>query len=341
MKIEPAFDPKADSPLSDDALRAKKERYKRFDAGNVVRKIARESLGVALKRVEPIGVGANAFDHLVFRLLTDDKRVLVCRINADVLVAEHFPTEAALYRKWRAAGIPSPEIYNVTLREKPEGLDHMVLESVGTSDLEKHLVQHPEDAIEYARASGAFLSRFHTVPVLGFGMLTLKEGSLEGSHRTWREALQVRAEETLTYLTKHKILSVEHAEKIRSALARHQELLELPHGVTLHGDYHNANIIIDSAKRTVVAAVDLSQAKAGDPLYDIAFYGTYVPSETFAAFCEGYFSHAKKPADFEKKLAIYQLRIYLSKVKLRKRFGYDDRIPAALSGIERVLSVLS
>ncbi len=335
------FDPKADSPLSDSVLREKKERYARFDTESVVTRITQESLGVGVKKIEPLGTGANAFDHLVFRLHTDDGRVMVCRINADALVAEDFPIEAELYSAWRAAGVPSPEVYNVTMRDKADGLDYMLLESVGAGDLEKHLIQHPEDAIEYARASGAFLAHLHTVSVPGFGMLALRKGLLQGSHATWREAIQVRLEETLAYLVRHQLLSPEQEETVRAAVARNDALLDLDQSVTLHGDYHNANIIIDEAREGIAAAIDLSQAKAGDPLYDLAFYSTYVSPETFKVFCEGYFPQADRPKDFEKKLALYQLRIYLSKAKLRKRFGYENRIPAAIEGVVHALKQLA
>jgi len=341
MAHDLVFDPKADSPLSDEALKAKKERYARFDADAAPERIAREALGAGVKKREPLGVGANAFDHLVYRLHMDDGRTIICRINADAIIAEDFPIEAMLYGAWRAAGVPSPEVYNVTLRDTPAGIDYMLLESVGTSDLEKHLAQHPEDAIEYARASGAFLARLHTAPASGFGMLKLQDGSLQGSHETWKEAILVRMEETLAYLMHHQILSSEQTDTIRSAMVQNDGLLMLSRGVTLHGDYHNANILIDDNHKEIAAAVDLSQAKSGDPIYDIAFYGTYVSAELFSAFCGGYFASARRPEDFEKKVALYQLRIYLSKAKLRKRFGYDERIPAALSGIERALGVLS
>lgn len=337
---EPVFDPKADSPLSDDALKAKKERYAHFDVESNVACITQESLGVAVERIEPLGVGANAFDHLVYRLHTTDGRVLVCRINTDSLVAEHFPIETALYDAWRAAGIPSPEVYGVALRNIADGLDYMLLENVGTSDLEKHLVQHPEDTIEYARTSGAFLARLHTVPVPGFGMLTLREDSLQGSQVTWREFLHTRLDETLAYVAHHHLLSEEQIEEVRSTMIRNDALLDLDQGVTLHGDYHNANIIIDEERKEVVAAVDLTQAKAGDPIFDLAFYSTYVSPETFTTFCEGYFPAGDRPDDFEKKLALYQLRIQLSKIKLRKRFGYEARIPLAVEGVMRALQTL-
>ncbi|TSC70514.1 MAG: putative homoserine kinase type II (protein kinase fold) [Parcubacteria group bacterium Gr01-1014_49] len=337
---EPIFDPKADSPLSDEDLGKKKERYELFDAEAELARIARELLGTTLKNFEPLGTGANAFDHLVFRLDTADGRAIVCRINTDALVAKHFPVETALYRAWRAAGIPSPDVYAVVMRDKPDGLDYMLLEHVGTTDLEKHLVYHPEEREGYARKTGEFLAGFHTVSVPGFGMLALDNGSLRGEQETWRDALLIRFEENLAYLLERELLSASQAEAARRAMAANAVLLDDKPGVTLHGDYHNANIIIDEARGKPVAAVDLSQARAGDPVFDMAFYGTYVPPEIFAVFCDGYFSRVGEPNDFERKLALYQLRIYLGKAKLRKRFGYEERIPAAIEGMERCLRQL-
>lgn len=338
--IDPIFDPKADSWLSDEALRSKRNRYVNFDAKTVIARIAKESLRANIIRIEPLGVGANAFDHLVFRAHTDKGLKVVFRLNTDAAIAEDFLIEKALYNTWYKAGIPSPEIFDVALRKKKDDPDYMLLEHVGTTDVEKHLKQYPQNEESYARASGAFLKHIHTIPVKGFGMLTLEGKELRGGHTTWREAIYVCLEETLTYLLKHKLISSKQEKEIRHAFEKNDELLTLKSGLTLHGDYHNGNIMIDEGINEVVAAIDLSQAKSGDPIYDIAFYGTYVSPKTLDAFCEGYFDQLTKPNDFEKKLALYQLRIYLSKAKLRKRFGYTERIPAAIEGIIRSLKQL-
>ena len=336
----PLFDPKADSPLSDEALQKKQDRYAHFDAATVLPRIARESFGAAIVQVDPLGTGANAFDHLVFRLHTDDGRRVVCRINTDTLVAKYFPVETALYNAWRAVGIPSPAVYAVSLRKTPNDIDYMLLESVGATDLEKYIKVHPEEEMELARAAGAFLARLHSLPVQGFGILGFHHDSLTGQQSSWPQALLIRLDETIAYLLDHNIISRSDAEASRAMFTRHEGLLALAQATALHGDYHDANILLDETSKEVVAAIDLSQAKAGDPLYDIAFYGTYVTAEKFNSFCSGYFAKSVTPPELELKVALYQLRIYLSKAKLRKRFGYTDRIPAAIHGVERSLATL-
>ena len=337
----PLFDPKADSPLSDEALREKRDRYAHFNAETVLPRIVWDTLAATVCGVESLGTGANAFDHLVFRVQTNDGRRVVCRINADPLVATHFPIETALYHAWRSAGIPSPEVYSVVLRKEPGDIDYMLLECVGATDLEKHTKAHPENVYILAHAAGAFLARLHTIPVPGFGMLEYNHGALRGKQPSWREAVLLRLEETLSYLLQHKIISTDKAETITGLFKRHAKHLEFANGVALHGDYHDANILLNENATTVVAAIDLSQAKAGDPLYDIAFYGTYATAEKFKSFCNGYFANTTLPPEVNVKVALYQLRIYLSKAKLRKRFGYDDRIQSAINGINTCITTLS
>lgn len=337
---DPIFDPKSDSPLSDEALRSKRDRYAHFEAKNVVARIAKKSLKAGISRVEPLGMGANAFDHLVFRAHTDKGLKVVFRLNTDSLIAEEFLTEAMLYDTWHKAGIPSPEVYDVTLRNGSDDFDYILLEHVGTHDVEEYLRHYPHNRSRYAYESGKFLKRLHTVPLEGFGMLVIRDGVLKGVQKTWREALHTRLEETLKYLVYHNLLTSKQEKEIRRAFVENEELLVLENGVTLHGDYHNANIMIDEVSGKVVSAIDISQAKAGDPIYDIAFYGTYVSPEIFGSFCEGYFDHGHPSKNFERKLALYQLRIYLSKAKLRKRFGYEERIGQAIEGILQSLKKL-
>jgi aminoglycoside phosphotransferase (APT) family kinase protein len=175
----------------------------------------------------------------------------------------------------------------------------------------------------------------------GFGTLVLRSGVLRGIQTTWKEAICTRLEETVTYLVEHQLLTVKEGRDVSDAFGRHERLLDIEDGVILHGDYHNANIMIDEIGRKVVAAIDLSQAKSGDPIFDLAFYGTYVSDEIFDSFCGGYFGCSRRPSDFDKKLALYQLRIYLSKAKLRKRFGYNERIGSAIKGVLESLKKLT
>lgn len=336
MSGVPVFDPKADSTLSDEELASLKERYASFNAAEEIPRIVQETFGTLVLSWQSLEESANAFDHLVYAadIEQEGRRLpLVVRINAARMPDEMLPIETEIYGLLGAQGIAAPTVYASKLRASDRTYDYMVMKRIGSTSLESLLAKDASLDKEYARKAGAYLAQLHTIPLPGFGMIG--EG-LHGVHDTWSEALRIRLPETLAYLVEQQLLSEDVCHTIEH-LFTHEEP-SLARGVLLHGDFHPANIIIDEPNRKIAGAVDLSQAKVGDPLFDIAFYATYVSEERLSAFLEGY---GRTPTDEDQDLlALYSLRIYLSKAKLRKRFGYEERIPAALAGIERALGVL-
>jgi aminoglycoside phosphotransferase len=334
------FDPKADSLLPDAELREKKDRYAKFDASLELPWIVNHVFSQSIKSFEALGSGTNAFDHIVFRVLLIDGRSIICRLNTDSIPAHHFLTESALYIAWKKEGIPSPEVYATSLRaEKP--YDYMVLQDLGTHDLEHYSIEHGSENARYSFAAGEFLATLHTCHAKGFGALTLLESNLSGAYSSWEQSLYAQLPETLEYLQHSNLVAQDVGTEILETLRRHSDMFDLSDGVILHGDYHDANILIDAPAARVVAAIDLTQAKVGDPVFDIAFYSTYVVQEKLDAFIKGYVSVAGPIPNLEKKMALYRLRIYLSKAKLRSRFGYTERVPAAITGIKNSLVQLN
>ena len=336
------FDPKADSPLSDEELRNKKDRYESFKADIEIDRITRSVFGADASSVKVFGNTTNALDHLVYEVHVQGQPALVYRIATGSTPAHHLATEEHLYALWRTRGIPVPEVFATHIRDREFSYDWMVMEKVGTESLEQHLHNNPADDEYYAREAGRYLAAIHRIELPGFGHLSLAPdgNKLAGSESSWSAAVYIRLEDTIDYLISCGIVGDRVADEIRNAFRRNADALVLERGMSLHGDYHDANIIIDSGMRTVAAAIDLSQAKAGDPVFDIAFYSTYYSPEKLGRFLEGYRSVTPTPPDAERRISLYALRIHLSKAKLRKRFGYDERIPAARAGIERALRVL-
>lgn len=336
------FDPKADSPLSDDELRGKKQRYDHFNTDVEIDRITRQVFGTGASRAEVLGNTANTFDHLVYEVHVQGQPVLVYRIATGSRPAHYLATEERLYALWRERGIPTPVIFATHMRDHEFSYDWMVMQKVGTESLEYHLHDHPTDDDSYAREAGRFLAAIHRIELPGFGHLSLTPDGRDivGVQSSWSEAIHVRLEDTIGYLISCDIVGIRLADEIREAFRRNADMLVLKDGVSLHGDYHDANIIIDAGTHTAVAAVDLSQAKVGDPVFDIAFYSTYYAPEKLDHFLAGYRSVTPALPDIQKKIALYALRIHLSKAKLRKRFGYDERIPAAQTGIKHALRVL-
>ena len=336
MSEAPVFDPKADSLLSDKELAGLKARYTSFNAGEEIPNIVRETFGTPPLSWRPLEESANAFDHLVYAVDIEQggmRLPLVVRINAARMPDEMFKVETEIYNLLTAQDIPAPIVHAARLRAGSRTYDYMVMERIGSTSLESLLAKDGSLDQEYACKAGAYLKQIHTIPLQGFGMI---EAGLRGVHATWTEALRIRLPETLAYLVEQQLLSEAASSTIERIFMQEEPMLA--GGVLLHGDFHPANIIIDESDRKIAGAIDLSQAKVGDPLFDIAFYATYASEERLAAFLEGY-DRAFTDED-RRRLARYSLRIYLSKAKLRKRFGYEERIPAALEGIERALRVL-
>lgn len=334
------FDPKADSALSFKELQEKKDRYGRFDAAKEIPRITENFFGVKPKSFSILEGTENMIDHLIYvaTIEIDEKEEeVILRINADSQSNPYIHVEEALFKTWSEKGIASPKIFSATTREQ-SGLEYdvMVMQRVGTMNLEEHLSKHPEQAAEWAKKSGMFLASIHQVEAPGFGHLdssAAKEGHLEGLEPTWKDAVLTRTTETLEFLVTEGFLSEEEKKQIEELLDEYKDLLNIEKGVTLHGDFHNANIVIDDKKNEIASAVDLSQTKIGDPIFDLAFYATYYDGDNLEAFLNGYFGGTHRPADFDKKMVLYDLRIQMSKAKLRKRFGYDAKIQRAIERI--------
>src|SRR3989344_2215927 len=346
-KEEDIFDPKAYSSLSDSELKNKQDRYREFNADQEINKITQRVFGTDPTHFAVAGNTANAFDHVVFevRVTVDgQERSLVYRIAASTDPALDLELEKMLHALWGENGIPSPRIYAAEPRGEDFPYGFMVMDKVGTGSLEARLAEQPSEGNHYAREAGKFLSTLHKIKLPRFGSLSLRQaqnGTLTGVAHSWGEALRVRLDETTEYLVTHGIIDNETVVAVYDAFDRGEHLLDLAQGMLLHGDYHDANILIDEETRSIAGAIDLSQPKIGDPLFDVAFYATYYPQEKVNHFLEGYFLDTARPDDMARKISLYQLRIYMSKAKLRKRFGYEDRIPAAVVGIQRSLKFLT
>lgn len=344
MPADPAlFDPKADSLLADEYLHGLKARYETVDIEELAQHALKETLGVVPVSIRSLGGGGNAMDHVLVlaeAFYKGEQREFVVRANTSPFPEPRLILEAALYVLWQSKGITVPRVYGVGLRTQTHAYDYMVMDKVGDIDLETYR-KDCHDPVALARSAGAFLATLHTVPLPGFGPFSPRytEGHLVGEHRSWEEVIRTGVPDTLGYLERVKIINAGTAQRVRAVFEEHASLLTLSEGVLLHGDFHPANILVHADTGAIAGAVDLSQAKVGDPLFDIAFYGTY-DRETYSEFVSGYQDSHPLLEDSKERLALYSLRILMSKAKLRQRFGFKDRIPAAIAGMEDALRVL-
>jgi Ser/Thr protein kinase RdoA (MazF antagonist) len=91
----------------------------------------------------------------------------------------------------------------------------------------------------------------------------------------------------------------------------------------LHGDLGHHNVFSDG--QHITAIIDWEDCLCGDPVFDIAFWGTFCRDYMLDPFLKGYRTIRQLPGDFELRYWLYYLRIALSKTVHRFRFGYPDR----------------
>jgi aminoglycoside phosphotransferase (APT) family kinase protein len=184
---------------------------------------------------------------------------------------------------------------------------------------------------------GRFLAKVHQTPAKGGGLLDCSHDEWTGLHQTWTDYLRLRLDEHLEVC--RNIGAIDSTE----ALAIQKFFSEIPSVSPrlLHGDPGHHNVFSDGQK--ITAIIDWEDALAGDPIFDIAYWGTFVRDEMRQRFLDGYQTVEKLPPDFEHRYWLYYLRVALSKTVHRHRFGTKDRPgrPPASLRIQKALSKLA
>ncbi len=122
------------------------------------------------------------------------------------------------------------------------------------------------------RQIGSMLKRIHNVEIgTGFGFLD-EQG--KGSHKSWEEfVLDPFRSERLKFLVDNGLINeVDLRQAINFANSKKHLLTNCPRKL-LHGDFALSNILQENNKLTGI--IDFENAKAGDPLWDIAHFAVY------------------------------------------------------------------
>jgi aminoglycoside phosphotransferase (APT) family kinase protein len=159
-----------------------------------------------------------------------------------------------------------------------------------------------------------------------------------GLHETWRDYLLLRLDEHIQVCRDIDAINDAEVGAINKAFSTTPPAKVIR---MLHGDLGHHNVFTDG--QSITEIIDWEDALVGDPIFDIAYWGTFVRDEMRARFIEGYESHEKLQSDFEYRYWLYYLRIALSKTVHRHRFGTKDRPgrPPASQRIQKALSNLA
>jgi aminoglycoside phosphotransferase (APT) family kinase protein len=236
------------------------------------------------------------------------------------LLVDRIASEAAV-----GAGLPAPRVRHVDLTRSRVPFDLEILDAAPG----RRAAAGPEGA-GARRALGAALATLHGVRGAGWGPLDPARPAPRGLRDSWRDFVLERLEEHVGTCVAAGALLPGEAETLRGAFREAEPLLATAPAAVCHGDLATPNVLVDEAGR-VTALLDWEDALVGDPLFDLAGWGTFVGHhERRGAVLEGYATRARLPADAELRYWLYYVRIILAKTIHRRRFGYarTDRIPA-------------
>jgi aminoglycoside phosphotransferase (APT) family kinase protein len=311
----------------------------------LVTHLAQNRFGLRNFSVSPL-LHAGTF-RLLYQVEHSSGEPLVVRVNRipEYSRAWDFLIDAHIYPLLRTHGLSAPTVIDVDVSRRTFATDYQVMTKVEGKNLKAF-----EDAeTQYMspvllRSVGKYLARVHSINGDGFGPISvaLLSGSsahLQGLHASWADYIMTRFDEHVAVCQKiHAITSAQAAQILEIFGNYHHLFCDAPQSL-LHGDVGNQNFLSDDGER-ITALVDWEDAMVGDPVFDIALWGTFFRDAMLATFLEGYTTVRSLPADFERRYWIYYLRSALSKTVHRFRFGYTDhpgRPPASLR-IQKALS---
>ena len=304
-----------------------------------------EALGGRPASVERLD-GAGTF-HALYRVAPVDGEALICRVG---LQGAHSPAFEFLNDLWAgealaATHVPTARVRFVDLSRERWPFDYELAVEAPGRTLKSFEDEETQATPEHLlRELGRLAAALHAVETEGFGLLDARpiaEGESRGRGllKSWRDYILLNLEGHVRACREIGALSGGEAAKIERAFGSAAGLFNAAPSRLLHGDLGGPTVLSDG--ESVTALIDWEDALCGDPIFDVAYWGTFVRDPMRAPFLEGYRAACELPADFERRYWLYYLRVALSKTVHRHRFGYADRPgrpPASLriqKGIER------
>jgi aminoglycoside phosphotransferase (APT) family kinase protein len=270
--------------------------------------------------------------HLIYRVTLPDGRSAILRIPvSNLFVRDYGLTLERSVKAWlkeSALDDLIPETIDLGFAADGAPGDFVILSEAPGEVLRDLGDQVLDDQPQYLTEIGRSLRSVHDTAATGAGLLEFNDneaaGAARGVHSTWAEYLFLNLERHVTMCIALGVVDERSADKINRLFESMKPSLSHRPSRLLHGDPGTHNICVNTRTLAVTCILDWEDAMAGDPLFDVAMFSTFQPARRMPAFLAGY-GLADPSGDEQRLLALYFLRIALSKTVHRSRFGIADR----------------
>ena len=236
------------------------------------------------------------------------------------------------------AGVLAPKVRLVRFQSDGAPFDLAIIDLARGTPLRDLGDALLDDAPEIIAAIGDALQRTHRVEGDGAGLLDVTDEEAgprpRGVHQHFSDYIDVCLHKHIAACVRAEFLDSGLAQRVERLFMHMRPALADRPMRLLHGDPGIHNICWDPDSKSVSALIDWEDALVGDPLFDIAMWSTFHPPRRLAPFLSGY--GLSSPTREEQQLiALYFLRIALSKTVHRLRFGIVDQ-PGRTPGHHRI-----
>ncbi len=344
--LKSVFLMKADIPVSDRILRTIQQKRVFETASNLpnAERISRSFFGrddITVTIMQEHG----SF-HLIY-LVKFDQRQYALRAHMPLLPykAYHFFIERWISKLLASCDIFVPRVHHIDISRSQWELDYEISDFVlasGLRSLADSQSLHKDVTIDLGRT----LAKIHAKHGRKFGPIDVSSILIDelpvGLWNDWKEFVLLNLEKHLSICEDICVIDKCDRKRISYLFARFSGLLDNVSSSILHGDLNDNNIFYDQKK--IFAIIDWEDCLLGDPIYDIASWGTFFGNpKRLDLLIHGYKSIADIPNDFWQRYWLYFLRISLAKTVHRYRFGAktpesnfgESRIHESLENLEK------
>lgn len=200
--------------------------------------------------------------------------------------------EAWACQRVRRAGVPAPRILGLDISGKTYPGAYLLqakVPGIPLSGVGPRRRRRWQSLIQ----AGSYLRLIHEIKLDGFGWLDgplyVRRGKIKGHYRRWSDAVLRPIGPRLIYLARHGVLDRKDIHRIRQIIEEHRKLFRHPEKARLlHGDFGSSYMFVDPGTGKVTGIIDFADRKAGDPLWDIAWFTIWQDQQDFHDLIAGY-----------------------------------------------------
>jgi fructosamine-3-kinase len=347
------FNPKADIPLSSVEIKNLLS-IKNEEIESKKKNILALCEHIISKKIASIDYLANSGTlHLLFEVTDIDNLKYIVKVNKDQspFQSYDFFIDQWMMKKLASNHVLHLEIYAADCSREKFAFDYQVMDKVAGDALISFKDQQAVYDSHIIKL-GIYLAKLHHsfTAVNNYGLLNglkLTQQTCTGVFSTWTDYLYTNFEHHLDYCVKNSVFDRVIAQEIKTIFYDNDFIFNNIKPSLLHGDLNDHNIFVVEDQLLII---DWEDALCGDPIFDIALWGTFMHHhEKLNFLIQGYETIAKLSSDFYLKYWLYYLRIILAKTVVRYRFDYykTDKIPAInrimmpLENIRKILKIES